>query len=316
MRYAKMTHPVVFLVIHLATVCLVPAVHAWENPQAPQTIEQCRLFIEQADHSSIAGWAFESYFQEKTNEQLAAASCDESTTLALMARWQMLSREYPLKEANERFVQFFEGRTRVLVPQEWTISNQSRFRRGDDETEFTKQLDLIPDLYAQTHCNVARDGEHLSFRYHGEEFKVTIAEFEKVKYIERGNFDRIRIDKIDDAYIITIFCSDRDSSCLMSVSNDRITWSQRLWATGWGIRSTTGPGAQFFTKTVISADSVTLFGFGSDTYVESFELKTGKPLFRYHQDAWNWKTHFPRQIAENHQRIKEQFPDAFRLGEK
>jgi hypothetical protein len=77
----------------------------------------------------------------------------------------------------------------------------------------------------------------------------------------------------------SLLCIDRKSG--------KVLWKEQVWALATEqIPARTGPWGHALTM-VLQNRSVVLLGIGVGCYIESFDIATGKPLYRFSSNTWN-----------------------------
>lgn len=229
-------------------------------------------------------------FESFTNKSLAALSNHKWNHIAVLAKWELESRQVINKDRNRalsRFAGFVEGRLRVEIPLWWSSTLQAgEFDNESNSFYFKNSAKALPflDWLDQSNCWKSNSISYWNktsspqiILEHGA--KISISD-EALKSWQSSIF----LAKDDRFYFVLLFDISGRSSNLFCISIDTGTliWKANTW--GDGVVGFSGIPDRFghIVELVISPKRVTVFGCSNGTiYVESFEKKSGKSLMRF-----------------------------------
>jgi hypothetical protein len=283
----------------------------WSGLPIPNSLDQLTLIVDQCEHPSLAGWAIAQYLEIASPEEIKDAVLGESDTLAIEVKWLELQHQFSQKDATDRFVEFFEGRTRKRIPDDWIRSLNSSFDKRIGGTDLTGTSDLLPNLKVPANCVIEKKEKTLEIKNGDDLIVLNLQSLEKIIPLVKGNFDRLRIESYQNNYYL-IFYGSSHITRIICVRENEIIWSRKLWTTGWGGFSESGPTRYYFISSHVDSEDLVIFGFGDAIYIESYRLTDGRPSFCFNPNLWNWKQ---RQslfnFGRHYQDIRNANSDAF-----
>ncbi len=273
--------------------------------------------IDAAEDAGDLNDAYASLLCDAPPEGLAKLLTSDSTGLALQAAWEEVKRSMPRSPASPvrsrrsgmsrlnrvslaRFIGFVEGRLRVTVPDWW--EDHLLIAKGGAIEDIDFLAMRIPDTGRGTYGNMpAYSGTKeldIDVEYNGGVSKVEVIGDQLAIHLEDCVF---QVDRPSGSTIYVSVMDFKTSGCLALVhdnwpggillnidsSDGKVLWQQELWCDrAYYIRG--GDGGFHWSEVKTKGDTVFVFGLRNDlVYIEAFELRTGKPQFRF-STTYGW----------------------------
>lgn len=274
-------------------------------------IAALRLAVVNAKSAQVAGKAFQKYFKRVSPawpHGLVTLQNDPNTTIALQAafhhkivldpKWEKESgRLGPghLKSTDaQRFFGFFEGRTKLTLPDWWQEGERrDEFPGIRLDERLSEEFKRIPkDLNVSWQFSFPKD---LKVEKAGNGLKLTSGEdsvtlkknlLDQMEKLASSNQCQIHI--VDGKVFFAFFDRLGTTNPLFCV--DQATgicdWHSMIWALGKWNGGTSGP-APFRLELGFESDEVVIFGAGVfGNFAESFARKNGHARFRFSSNYW------------------------------
>jgi hypothetical protein len=300
----------------MALIVLLPVRGAEKTPTLPEK-ELAKASPEKAARDLYRTTA------KKNPEQLARLVDGPDDSLALWARWHLLSRS--LEKASDqrrlvqcdRFLGWIEGRHRVSVPEWWRfwliashagLSEEGSIAFWEESAKQHPALferkgkwwifDPLPLKKAGERLRIPRGtslttkGKHFVLEQDGKKVQIEKA---VVKDMEEdfGSRFRFRFRLAPQAALLggTDGVGSPYPLRCVDPKTGRARWKQSVWAIGTrslSFRSFSGPW-QHDADLVVTKDKAFVFGrVTGEGYVEAFDLRTGKCILRFATNGWGF----------------------------
>jgi hypothetical protein len=277
-----------------------------------------------ARNSSQTGNVYERILGSITENELQELVHDSDLSITLNAAWALnrSAKRQHISPGAQRFLGVLESRTGLNVPQWWEVEatsaalgDRSKFlneklsneiigryfpfspfleRLGDGSYVFkVEKFDKAPlGLLARANISVKPQGDGVSVKADSVELRIDAtrlselaSEYKFARYIDvRHKPPRVIVSLHDEfGSKFPFWCVDAQSG--------RLLWDGESW--GYGaenlIAFRSGPW-RHKVEVVIANHTVAVFGGGTSTYsvvyLEAYDIRSGKPLYRFASNYW------------------------------
>lgn len=290
-RWYQFSLRTLFIAITLVTLGTGAVWQLWPWWQERTLVRELRGRVLAAQNSDEAGEALSELL---TPRRLQSLSNDSDTSIALKASFELVAdREYGVKlspENQRAFLRILEERT-TLRPPDWWSKRLLDDYPFDDKVEFryARIVDYKDEvgLFLDQRKLVIPNPE---FAYIAETFSVH----------GRGHY---YLAKIDSPHSYLARCDDPsfglDLFCVESATG-KVVWSTRVWE-DWMVHPSVGISGdreQHNAQLEMTDRIIVVWGYGllGDTYLEAFDRKTGRNLFRFSTVELDNVTAFDRRM--------------------
>jgi hypothetical protein len=240
---------------------------------------------------------------------LAGLAAGPDFTLALAAAWE--ESLGPTGEGSaagiQRFLRFLEQRTGVKVPPRWeyffvlrnlpnNVPHDSVKEEYLTHCDFLRRDQVTGDIlptpveYAKTAAGimapagvrVSRSGGDVVFEADGRAVRVLEAELPEGAF----SHDRLAVAAGPDRWFLAFHhtCGYLFQMACVDARSGRGLWETNVWATGLGCFMGNWPEERV---TVVPGDGlVVVFGESLVPYIEGFDIRDGRPVFRFSTNYW------------------------------
>ncbi|MCH7603617.1 MAG: hypothetical protein IIB54_12705 [Planctomycetes bacterium] len=287
----SMNHVVVIGSMYALTGCMFVIVGLVEPPE-DEAIQRLR----NAETPRELAKCYQQIFGEATIEQLKEFESQSDYHLAIPAGWELLRRTLPKKRRDDiiyhdekalsKFLDSVEDHIKVDVPSAWRKAVLSAQLPGRSDIWYVMpQFLKIPHAFIEDE----QGSRPATLRSADEGFEfVTEDEIEiwKVPLLERPMpphpCARLEVTKESLFFARYPFVPIPFDLQAMDRKSGKVVWSTQVWAAGdfTGYR---GP-HWHYVDFVVKDEMLIVFGLSvGSMYIEKFDVKTGKNLFRFNQ---------------------------------
>jgi hypothetical protein len=266
---------------------------------SPEEVERLRRNVEGADSTYAAGEAFRALFTKLKRDRLRPLMDDKNTGIALQAAWEVhkkvVKRKPPIlgrtnwvfaEKEMEEFVQFLTKRTGTPPPAWWS----GAMVRGEvfpgSHHAFIEKPKGGP---VHATAKVEKDKVVVSLGERSIEVSKAVCDKELKEIMATGLDDaRIAVSLEKEHSFVAIYPLrgyPYQLSCLNSKTGNAL-WTAEVWACRTGI--STGP-PDFGHQVEIrrNGNAILLYGEEMGMYLEAFDAKAGKSLYRFCTNYWS-----------------------------
>lgn len=300
-----------FAVVLLLPCCVV-ATSAWSDDEVQMSSSSDEVVADllKATDPRMYGRITRRIFESASEEQLASLEQTENDGVAVQAAWErirqtMIGPNYittPIVVRHidplllQRFLGYASGRLRVPLPKWW----ERRFeelhylfpgylglnsRDLDPKASVAPNMHLIGDsVYPKAIREVKEGANGMEAIAEGRTYNIPKTVVDKQR--DRRIVDLIDIAAIGDSAFAVSYRSDRPSRYslyLINSDSHDVLWETEVFCEDILVPGATGSGFKHFAE-IVSDSHGRILVYGacdSSMYIEGFDRKDGKPLFRF-----------------------------------